>query len=234
MHFRRLRDCRGQHFHLTLEMSATIGGGPVSRLEMASAFWPLTTVTTVNDVSGNVLNLTASGTPEYGGDGPSGAINTAAVFSAGDWSLARASAVVTSGAISFTAWIRPQSGSELMNVMQQTATASSAIGAGTDFATAGTFGVGASSGGLGGDDAWGHVVLTNTGTLQVLYWNGTLVDSDAVGVAYAGASGILLGAAGVYGALAGQLALVGIYPFDLTQAEVTELYNGGTGLNPYA
>ena len=78
------------------------------------------------------------------------------------------------------------------------------------------------------DDIWHHVVLTFDGTTEKIYWDGAYSGSfTPAGLSYQ-TSGFGI-ANGNNGYFEGQTDEVGVWSRDLSQAEITSLYNAGAG-----
>lgn len=184
------------------------------------------------DSSGNNRSLaeTAGGVADA-----IGKIGNAVSFVGGSGYLSR-SAVVTSGTFSFSGWFRvnDEGGNDVVLWLQ------SGGGSGRQslsWSSDGTSITGASrNSGLTvnaevSHDVWFYAVLTNDGTTQRLYVNGSLIDSNASVPDYTGLTTFQIGAGD---SLVGQIDLFGIWSRALSFSEVVQLYNLGDGLDPTA
>lgn len=82
--------------------------------------------------------------------------------------------------------------------------------------------------------SWHHVVCTYDGSTARLYFDGALVQTNgALGALGTDTKGIQVSYPHATVMFDGQVDEFGYYPRELSSAEVTELYNGGAGLNPY-
>ena len=85
-----------------------------------------------------------------------------------------------------------------------------------------------------GTGTWAHVIYTRNGTTQKIYINGvsdtlTSVTNNAGNIDYS-TDDLWFGQRNGGLRFNGRLDMMGIWDVELTQAEVTELYNSGTGI----
>lgn len=85
-----------------------------------------------------------------------------------------------------------------------------------------------------GTGTWAHVIYTRNGTTQKIYINGvsdtlTSVTNNAGNIDYS-TDDLWFGQRNGGFRFNGRLDMMGIWDVELTQAEVTELYNSGTGI----
>lgn len=187
------------------------------------------------DSSGNGNTLTATG----GSVGSTtGIIGNAASFASGGGYLSRAQ-LITSGSFSFALFVKiVNDGSGDPNVMLQNGTGVQKISwSNGDSAFKGTSNnVAIVTTGADSFGVWYHLALTNDGTRQRFYQNGVLVDSNACVPNYTGLTSFEVGDSTQVGDLL--VDLCGVWSRRLSGAEVSQLYNGGSGRdypfsNPY-
>lgn len=91
--------------------------------------------------------------------------------------------------------------------------------------------------GLGYDDGdWHHAVITMDGSTLKAYFDGENVGSRSASINIDGSKQLLIGNKHnrPSNAFDGNIDEVGVWDRALTSSEVSELYNNGSGLNPYA
>lgn len=235
---------RRVEFGVSSVVRRTAGGGDksvrpgpdITRLRQASAFWALAGLT---DASGNghTLSQGSGHLVQFTGTGPGGLANTAGAFD-GQGSLTLAAALVTSGPMSVSAWVKLNaSANDDLTVFEQSKSAGdpAVLTANPVEGPQAAFGGGVvSNAGSTPDGTWVYLAARTDGVTQKLYVNSDLVATDAAVADFSTANAVTLGGADVFSSLTGQLALVGVYPFALTAVEVLLLYNKGAGYNPYA
>lgn len=139
--------------------------------------------------------------------------------------------------LSFSVWSRPTASS---NGLSMSISGGSFGDCGISFQQASIgylFGTGSSNnqhntGGTWSTNTWYHVVVTHAGATEQIFVNGTLMSTDSGGTLGGnGSNGINIGSGGGGGGgFTGDVDEVGIWTRALTQTDVTQLYNGGIGL----
>jgi hypothetical protein len=185
-----------------------------------------------SDSSGNNRTLTNNGNVSF----VSGKIGNAGVFDGSNW----LSAPINQNGItnySISAWVKLNENSNLDWIVS--GYTGNIAGIGMEFVTVNKRPIfGYSPGQAVEFDInlsldWNHLVgVNNNGELK-FYVNGTLVGTGSVPpVTLEGESPVAIGANsdGVFGNTTGQIDAVGIWNRALSDAEVAELYNNGTGL----
>ena len=204
-------------------------------LNNASAFWNFDS--SLTDSSGNGNTLSAVGSPDY----TTGKLGNALRSPTTNDYASKSGLVISSGSFSMGGFFfLTSAGLISANVMSQYSTADSRVQA-LQTVSAGatgtvTFQVDDSGSGPGGDlagiPAWFHFVGTYNSLTNacILYLNGSAVATATITALFSPADQFTAVAPGGSNRRA---ELCFFYPFVLTPAEVTTLYNGGAGYNPY-
>ncbi|MGL4553973.1 MAG: LamG-like jellyroll fold domain-containing protein [Gemmataceae bacterium] len=238
----RLLGANGSRVRTLPTRQSRVYGGGGDRLRQALAFWPL------DESSGDALDASGNGrTLALTGTAGASSVRIAGCGRSfgGSAFLRRDGALVTGGPLTMACWLRAynQVNVKIFAFAQH---------AGTSLLTMrqGIFGedesivYGTANGGLnsieahgnGQDGSWRHMVFTWDNDTLRGYADGVQIGSPVSGTAdYSSLTGIgvaLGDGSGDY--YMGDIALPGIWPFALTEAEIARLYNSGSGLNPYA
>ena len=177
----------------------------------------------LSDSSGNNRTLTNNGNVSFA----SGKIGNAAVFDGSNY-LSKADFSVTDFSVSFWCKIPTlQDANPLVDFYPKLGLETDSIGriSTGDFSSFNTW----SDAGVILANEWHHIVATIVGTTATLYVNNVLITSD-VNEAYGNSNSRLAIPVMGFQGNERQIDAVGIWNRALSDAEVAELYNNGTGL----
>ena len=195
-------------------------------LNNASAFWNFDS--SLTDSSGNGITLSAVGSPDY----TTGILGNALRSPTTSDSAQRTGVIIAAGSFSMGGWFFASSLKNFLYQKGNTGTGQQILTGFSGFQF--TVDDGANTVGNAGltFPNWFHVVGTYNSSTQtlILYVNGAQVDTNTFAAVYPTGTVTIIVLGGGSNSLAD---LCFFYPFVLTPSEVSQLYNGGAGYNPY-